>query len=174
MVSSTAEMGAFEEEGIRFDQWLPKDGKIPESYEDGVAYAQSKLANLMFAAEFSERFSGSGVTAYACHPGVIKTDIVRYMNPVIEEQNRKGGVVSEYAGKLVMSLFNAALFTAEDGALNQFYLATADAKDLVNGANYHPIGKMTQAAHPQALNATLQTLLWENTEKVLKKKGFKV
>jgi len=172
-VSSSAESGA-SGEGINFDRWLPKGGVMPESYEDGVAYGQSKLANLMFAAELAGRVSGSGVSAYACHPGVIETELMRYMEPAMQEEVKKDGLVSEYASKLIGPIFSASFSSSEDGALNQFYLATADSKDLVNGANYHPIGRLTKASHPQASNATLQALLWDNTLKILKKKGFKI
>mmetsp|Transcript_35347 Transcript_35347/g.69608 ORF Transcript_35347/g.69608 Transcript_35347/m.69608 type:complete len:167 (+) Transcript_35347:916-1416(+) len=166
-------MGSFEE-GMNFDQWLPKGGVMPDSYEDGVAYSQSKLANLMFAAELATRTSGTGVTAYACHPGVIESDLARYMDPVLKEEARKDGLVSEYAGKIFGPLFAASMFNTEDGALNQLYLARAEGRELVNGAFYHPIGSVTEATHPQASNATLRSLLWEKTKKVLKKKGFKI
>lgn len=41
------------------------------------AYARSKLANIMFAYEAAERWSGSGVSVNAMHPGVITSDIGR-------------------------------------------------------------------------------------------------
>ena len=49
-VSSAAEQGA-SPEGIRFESWSPEGGKMPLDYEDGVAYGQSKLANVLFAKE---------------------------------------------------------------------------------------------------------------------------
>ena len=39
------------------------------------SYSQSKLANLLFARELSRRLSGTGVTVYAVHPGVVRTPI---------------------------------------------------------------------------------------------------
>ena len=42
-------------------------------YRGWTAYGQSKLANLLFAAELGRRFAGSERTAYSVHPGVIKT-----------------------------------------------------------------------------------------------------
>jgi len=40
-------------------------------YDANVAYAQSKLANVLFAVELDRRASGDGVRAYAVHPGVV-------------------------------------------------------------------------------------------------------
>lgn len=37
------------------------------------AYAQSKLANILFTAEFARRLEGSGVTANSLHPGFVST-----------------------------------------------------------------------------------------------------
>lgn len=41
------------------------------------AYAQSKLANVLFAYEFSKRYSKDGVKSNAVHPGVITTKLLR-------------------------------------------------------------------------------------------------
>ena len=45
---------------------------------------QSKLANVLFSRELSRRLSGSGVTTYCLHPGVIATDLGRYVVHVHE------------------------------------------------------------------------------------------
>jgi len=38
-----------------------------------IAYADSKLANIMHAYELAKRLEGSGVTAVSVHPGVVRT-----------------------------------------------------------------------------------------------------
>jgi retinol dehydrogenase 14 len=43
------------------------------SYSGARAYNQSKLANLLFTYELARRLRGSGVTANALHPGVVRT-----------------------------------------------------------------------------------------------------
>ena len=43
-------------------------------YEDGRAYGQSKLANVLFAAELARRMEGTGVTSYSVHPGIVVLD----------------------------------------------------------------------------------------------------
>ena len=40
-------------------------------------YSVSKLANVLFTKSLAKRLAGTGVTAYALHPGVVATDIWR-------------------------------------------------------------------------------------------------
>lgn len=46
-----------------------------EHYSLMNAYAQSKLANLLFTYALARRLQGTGVTAQCLHPGVVATDI---------------------------------------------------------------------------------------------------
>jgi NAD(P)-dependent dehydrogenase (short-subunit alcohol dehydrogenase family) len=46
-----------------------EDINSEKNFHPMAAYAQSKLANILFTRELSKRFQGSGVTAYAVHPG---------------------------------------------------------------------------------------------------------
>jgi len=50
-------------------------------YEPFVAYGRSKTANILFAVAFDERHRGRGIRAAAVHPGVIQTELTRYMDP---------------------------------------------------------------------------------------------
>ena len=50
-------------------------------YEPFVAYGRSKTANILFAVAFDQRHRGRGVRASAVHPGVIETELGRYMDP---------------------------------------------------------------------------------------------
>jgi WW domain-containing oxidoreductase len=58
--------------GIQFDNLSGDKG-----YSPWRAYGQSKLANLLFAKELARRLAGTGKTANAVHPGVIKTNLFR-------------------------------------------------------------------------------------------------
>jgi NAD(P)-dependent dehydrogenase (short-subunit alcohol dehydrogenase family) len=50
-------------------------------YEPFVAYGRSKTANIQFAVAFDERHRGHGVRAAAVHPGGIRTELSRHMDP---------------------------------------------------------------------------------------------
>ena len=168
-VSSMAEMGSYQPEGIRFDMW--KVNKQPADYEDGAAYGQSKLSNLLFAKELAKQLNGTGVTAYSCHPGVIQTELSRYM--IAEAESKQKSWLEEAISTALLSFFNTALFSAPDGVLTQLYLATAGPSSLVNGGYYHPIGKYIETpTHPQASNGTLPSILWTETERMIKSVGF--
>jgi NAD(P)-dependent dehydrogenase (short-subunit alcohol dehydrogenase family) len=57
---------------IDFDEVM-----LEEGYSDGRAYAQSKLAQIMFTIDPSTELEGTGVTANALHPAtMMDTDMV--------------------------------------------------------------------------------------------------
>src|SRR5258706_6356461 len=59
------------------------DLQSERSYRRGAAYAQSKLANLMFTYELQRRLSGAGTTiAIAAHPGLADTELTRNTPPI--------------------------------------------------------------------------------------------
>ena len=57
---------------IEFD-----DLQAERGYAGMRAYAQSKLANILFTRELARRLSGSGVAAYSVHPGTVRTGFAR-------------------------------------------------------------------------------------------------
>ena len=50
-------------------------------YEPFVAYGRSKTANILFAVAFDKRHRDRGVRAAAVHPGGIKTELARHIDP---------------------------------------------------------------------------------------------
>jgi NAD(P)-dependent dehydrogenase (short-subunit alcohol dehydrogenase family) len=50
-------------------------------YEEFIAYGGSKTANVLFAVGFDRRHKDRGVRATAVHPGVVQTELGRYMTP---------------------------------------------------------------------------------------------
>jgi NAD(P)-dependent dehydrogenase (short-subunit alcohol dehydrogenase family) len=68
--------------GVDLDD--PNFERIP--YDPWVAYGRSKTANILFAVEFDRRHKGSGIRATAVHPGIIRTELIRYLAPSILEE----------------------------------------------------------------------------------------
>jgi NAD(P)-dependent dehydrogenase (short-subunit alcohol dehydrogenase family) len=74
-------------------------------YDRGRAYAQSKLANLLFTYELQRRFENAGVDtiAVAAHPGWTATNLqahwrtVRILNPFIAQPPKMGALPALYA-----------------------------------------------------------------------------
>jgi NAD(P)-dependent dehydrogenase (short-subunit alcohol dehydrogenase family) len=63
-------------------------------YDPFVAYGRSKTANILFAVAFDERHRGDGVRAAAVHPGGIRTELDRHIDPsrlekIVEEINQQ-------------------------------------------------------------------------------------
>ncbi|WP_128382518.1 oxidoreductase [Streptomyces cavernae] len=85
-------------------------------YRPNTAYTQSKLANLLFAAELQRRLTraGSPVISTAAHPGISSTNLMR-----TERKPSLGLRVEKFLVGLVAQ-------SAEEGALPTLYAATAD------------------------------------------------
>ena len=81
------------------------DLNAEKGYDPGRAYAQSKLANLLFTYELQRRFEDTGVDALAAaaHPGWTATGLpahrpmVRMLNPLIGQKPEKGALPALYA-----------------------------------------------------------------------------
>jgi NAD(P)-dependent dehydrogenase (short-subunit alcohol dehydrogenase family) len=50
-------------------------------YDPFVAYGRSKTANILFAVAFDKRHRERGVCAAAVHPGGIRTELGRHLDP---------------------------------------------------------------------------------------------
>jgi WW domain-containing oxidoreductase len=72
IVSGNASVGAAPQEGIMFDNL---DGA--RFYEPAAFYAQSKLANALYAKELSRRLAARGIAVNATDPGAARTKLNR-------------------------------------------------------------------------------------------------
>ncbi|HWW91422.1 MAG TPA: SDR family NAD(P)-dependent oxidoreductase [Solirubrobacteraceae bacterium] len=62
-------------------------------YDPGLAYGQSKTANVLFAVEATRRWSGEGITANAVHPGaILDTNLTRHYDPEVLERVVNSGM----------------------------------------------------------------------------------
>ncbi|MEI7703347.1 MAG: SDR family oxidoreductase [Deltaproteobacteria bacterium] len=91
----------------------------PGNSTGGLAeYSVSKLCNILFTVELARRLSGSGVSAYSLHPGVVATEIWREL---------------PWGVRHLVKLF---MISPEKGARTTLFCATAPLPQLENGAYY--------------------------------------
>jgi len=117
------------------------------------AYGQSKLANILFTKELARKGEGSGVNAYALHPGVINTELGRHLKDTF------GPMV------LIWKLAMPFIKTPESGANTTIYCAVDESIADHNG-RYYSDCKEKQTA-PQAENIEDAKKLWEISEQLV-------
>ncbi len=61
---------------------MPELSLHRHEYHRWTAYENSKLANVMHAKELSRRFKHEGIIAVSVHPGIVMTNIVRWLPAV--------------------------------------------------------------------------------------------
>jgi NAD(P)-dependent dehydrogenase (short-subunit alcohol dehydrogenase family) len=109
-------------------------------YDKWDAYAQSKLANLLFAFELDRRLDAAGieaVTSVGCHPGYADTNLQR------RGPEQFGSTLRLYLLKVANAVFAQ---DAEQGALPMLYAATAP--DVEGGEYVGPTGFMDMRGPP--------------------------
>jgi NAD(P)-dependent dehydrogenase (short-subunit alcohol dehydrogenase family) len=90
------------------------------AYDPGLAYGQSKTANVLFAVEATRLWASDGITANAVHPGAIAaTNLSRYMSPEALAETRSSGM---YTFK-----------TIEQGAATSVLVATSPQLEGIGG-----------------------------------------
>ena len=135
------------------------------SYSPWVAYAQSKLADLMFARELQRRSdaSGWGVTGIAAHPGWARSELV-----VKGQGSGRPGLKA----RVMQAGFNAGAQPTAAGAWPLVY-AAVDA-GAAPGGYYGPCcwgetrGRVSASrVMPQAMDAGDCARLWEVSEELV-------
>ncbi len=133
-------------EGIQFDNLSGAKG-----YKRWGNYGQSKLANVLFAKELARRFAGTKKTANAVHPGAIRTNLWRHMNPI-------AGFVFGLVGPLVLK-------SVPQGTATQVFVATHPSVASVSGEYFADCN--VAKARADASDAAMAKKLWEVSEKIV-------
>ena len=139
------------------------DLQSKQKYRPRDAYAQSKLADLMFAFELERRSRAQnlGTVSIAVHPGVARSNLFKVGS---------GQGVARIAEHAIASVVGLTLNSEEDGALPTLFASTAASAQ--GGAYYGPQGLLemrggdvgpAQVAK-QALDVDAQRRLWETCE----------
>ena len=113
------------------------------------AYPRSKLCNILFTCELARRLRGSGVTANALNPGVVRTNIAR--------NNGRLGLVLNI-------LIRAVGVDASKGAETVTYLASSPEVEGITGKYF--VGCRAVPSSPLSYDAALASGLWEFSERL--------
>lgn len=142
----------------RFGKMNFDDLNYTKGYNPGIVYAQSKLANMLFATELQRRSNTAswGLVSAAAHPGVSATGLI----------DNGPGMTGYYRFADKFMSQSAAM-----GALPQLYAATET--DVAGGAFYGPKGLFEMRGHPgeikfapAALDDSACLQLWKISEKL--------
>ena len=137
-------------------------------YTPGLAYGQSKTANVLFAVELTRRWAADGVTANALMPGGIWTPLQRHWSPeqraAAEEQARR----AEAAGLFRMK-------NAEQGAATSVFLAASPQVQGIGGRYFEDCHEAEVVEEleglagvlPHALDPHAARRLWDVSEQLL-------
>lgn len=125
--SSIANMlpGAFDVNDL---DWQRRQG----SYEKWAAYAASKAENVLLTDEFARREGAEPlVVANSFHPGIVTTNLVRYILPELTAENRDPEAERQTTQGQAMS--KMGIRDADEGAKTHVWLATAPEAAKVTG-----------------------------------------
>lgn len=143
---------------------LHKRGKInfgdlmhEEKYSPHQAYADSKLANLLFTYELERKIKEKDlpIRSVACHPGYAATNLQK------RSAEKSGNKIKKYT----MAAMNRVLAqSAEVGALPMIYAAVAE--DVDGGDYIGPNGLMNMRGHPEKQESSKASQSKETAEKL--------
>ena len=106
------------------------------------AYAQSKLANVLFTYELASRLSGSGVSANCLHPGFVDTQFMRETPAWLR------------------ALWRSFLSTPEQGARTSLYLAASPLVDGVTGKYFEKVDRERRSSR-RSYDEGVRRRLWD-------------
>jgi NAD(P)-dependent dehydrogenase (short-subunit alcohol dehydrogenase family) len=144
-------------------------------YEPFVAYGRSKTANILFAVAFDERHRGRGIRAAAVHPGIIHTELTRYMDPAHLEGLREqidNQLKAESRGPLVWktvpqgaatSVWTGVVAPAEE--IGGKYCENCHVGELV--ADEITLGPGSEGVRGYALDSNNAAALWKKSEEMV-------
>lgn len=150
-------------------------------FQSAIAYGQSKLANVLFAQEVADiyRQAKLPIVSTSCHPGMVATEILSHVPADVKAGVNGIPVIGPYMADLVSAAVGGLLeglkknfmFTEEDGALTQTWLAAAPPKDA-NGLYFHQFVQAVTPSPHAAPDSPMRKQLWDFTNEILSKKGL--
>ena len=129
-----------------------EDLQSEKEYKTMHVYGQSKLANILFTRELSNKVQSKGITVNCLHPGFVKTSFGKNNTGVI-------GLII----KFLMTLF---AIKVEEGAETIIYLATSDNVKNISGEYFYQ-SKINKPSNFAENNKSADDL-WDLSLKILK------
>ena len=126
------------------------NGKI--SYSGIQAYAQSKLANVLFTKELASRLMGASVSSFALHPGVVRTGI----------GNKNNSSWTSW----IWNLGKPFMISPAKGAATIVYLGSKPHLAGLSGLYF--VNCQPQPSSDLSTDSTLASRLWEVSEETAK------
>ncbi|WIA11936.1 hypothetical protein OEZ85_012018 [Tetradesmus obliquus] len=127
------------------------------NYDRWRAYGQSKLANILFTYELARKLQpSSSITANCLHPGVVRTELSRYLMTDPDA----------LTSKLLTALFTPFTLSPEQGALTNIYCCSSPDVEGISGKYYDsckPVAS-TPASYDTATAAKLWSVSKELTQ----------
>lgn len=123
----------------------------PKKYFFITAYANSKLANIMFTFYLAEKLKPVGITANCLHPGVVKTRI----------GNKN---TANWMGLIWNMLTAIRGISVEKGAASSVYLASSNEVSHISGKYFYECRESKPSK--LSMDRSLQQQLWELSEKL--------
>jgi NAD(P)-dependent dehydrogenase (short-subunit alcohol dehydrogenase family) len=116
-----------------------------------LAYAQSKLANVLFTYELAERLAGTGITANCVDPGLVATDLMR--EHVL------------FRPRWLKAMWGRVLASPAAGARAAVHAASAPEIATVTGKCFDRYGREVRTSR-QSRNPQTRARLWALSEKL--------
>lgn len=124
-----------------------EDLNLEHCYTPIKGYCQSKLANILFTKELNNKLRAAGIqniNVYSLHPGIVKTEIARYLD------------ASYFRGaRLISSLINPLMKTPDQGAQTTIYCAIDENAGKESGLYYdncRVVNPSMKACDPELAN----------------------
>lgn len=129
---------------------LLNDVQFKEGYSAWKAYGLAKLCNIYFTKSLAEKYAQSGITAYALHPGIVKSDFWTGL----------GGL-----NKILKLLASPFMITTRQGAQTSIYLAGETKLSPKLSGHYFKKGHVAKTTLA-AQNVSARNKLWQISEQL--------
>ncbi len=133
------------------------DLQLVERYKPWRAYANSKLANILFTRALAQRLEPSTIVVHALHPGVVSTRFAT-------NNGRRG--------RLARRVMDVVAISPEQGADTVVWLAREDAAARSTGGYW--VKRAELAPSPRALDVGVADALWTASLEMLQLDGNKM